>query len=379
MPHELLEPTPIAPESAPAVPAQAAALPTNAEAASDSASGPVSPAEDAALATTTEGAGEPEASLEPSPEVFDGVLSDLGPESPGSLTKSGPSTLILTADHRHTGGTMIAGGTLQLGQGGESGSVPGPITVHGRLVFDRSDEFAFAGQIAGAGRVRQAGPGLLRLTGRSAARGTLEIDGAGVALRGAWAGAFEILPARRLQLESGTIGAFGATSSIAPEGLAEGVGHLHGGLINYGTVCVDGAWNVLTVRGGPVTNAAGGTLRATRGAILNLSGATLLVNQGVIDRISGTILFPATFRNLGLVLDSSVVRVKSAARNGETVALSIESHTGHTYQLQRGRSLDPDSFVSLGKPKPGQTGRDLRFIDPFPEAQAGYYRVVVDP
>lgn len=365
MPAELLDPPP------------ASDLPTPGESTPDLLDPPASTEVLAQDSTSAEPEPEP-TEIEVGSEVCDIVLHDL-PELPGSLTKSGPSTLVLTGDHRHTGGTMVSGGTLQLGQGSTTGSVPGPITVHGLLIFDRADDFVFAGAISGAGRVRQAGAGQLRLTGRSPARGTLEVDGGGVALRGAWAGAFEVLPARRLQLDAGSIGVFGAASSVAADALVEGIGQIQGGLINYGTVLVEGAWNVLTLRGGPVTNAAGGVLRATRGAVLNLSGATLLVNQGVIDRISGTILFPDSFRNLGLILDSSVVRVKSAARNGETVALSIESHSGHMYQLQRGTSLDPESFVSLGKPKPGQAGRDLRFIDPFPDEKAGYYRVVVDP
>lgn len=317
--------------------------------------------------------------VETGPECFEGILGDLGPDAPGSLTKSGASTLILTTDHVHTGGTMVAGGTLQLGDDGETGSVPGPITVHGLLVFARSNEVDFAGVIHGAGRVVQRGAGRLRLSGRSPARGVLEIGGGGAAVSGSWAGTVEVSPDRILTLESGSVGAYGASSTIAAEAAAEGSGLIRGGLINYGTLAVEGAWSVLTVRGGPVTNAAGGVLRATRGAILNLSGATLLVNQGLIDRISGTVLFPDAFRNLGLIVDSSMIRVKSAARNGDTVALSIDSYTGHTYQLQRGRSLAPEDFVSIGKPKPGQTGRDLRFIDPFPDLTAGYYRVVVDP
>ncbi|WP_163334167.1 autotransporter-associated beta strand repeat-containing protein, partial [Klebsiella aerogenes] len=42
-----------------------------------------------------------------------------------SLTKAGPGTLILTANNTYTGGTTISAGTLQLGSGGNTGSIIG--------------------------------------------------------------------------------------------------------------------------------------------------------------------------------------------------------------------------------------------------------------
>ena len=43
----------------------------------------------------------------------------------GALTKDGTGSLVLTADNGYTGGTTIAAGTLQLGNGGTSGSIVG--------------------------------------------------------------------------------------------------------------------------------------------------------------------------------------------------------------------------------------------------------------
>ena len=57
----------------------------------------------------------------------------------GALTKNGASTLILTADNSYAGGTTIAAGTLQVGNGGTTGSVgTGPVLDDSALVFDRS-------------------------------------------------------------------------------------------------------------------------------------------------------------------------------------------------------------------------------------------------
>ena len=57
----------------------------------------------------------------------------------GALTKDGPSPLILTSDNSYSGGTTINAGTLQVGNGGATGSVgTGPVLDDGALVFNRS-------------------------------------------------------------------------------------------------------------------------------------------------------------------------------------------------------------------------------------------------
>ena len=57
----------------------------------------------------------------------------------GDVTKTGPGTVILTAANTYTGGTTISGGTLQLGNGGTTGSIVGNITDNGVLEFNRTD------------------------------------------------------------------------------------------------------------------------------------------------------------------------------------------------------------------------------------------------
>ena len=56
-------------------------------------------------------------------------------------------------------------GTLQLGNGGTSGSIVGDVSDDGRLVFDRADTFTFGGMIFGTGSVAQIGTGTTVLTG----------------------------------------------------------------------------------------------------------------------------------------------------------------------------------------------------------------------
>ena len=52
---------------------------------------------------------------------------------PGALSKVGTGTLILTADSTYAGGTTIAAGTLQLGNGGTTGSIVGDVVDNGTL------------------------------------------------------------------------------------------------------------------------------------------------------------------------------------------------------------------------------------------------------
>lgn len=114
-------------------------------------------------------------------DVFSGVFS-----ADGGLTTTGAGTLILTGDNAYTGGTTIATGTLQLGDGGTTGSIVGDVIDDGALVFNRSDAVTYSGIISGTGTVTQAGAGTLTLTsdstytgGTTISAGTLQLGAGG--------------------------------------------------------------------------------------------------------------------------------------------------------------------------------------------------------
>ncbi|MBB2974189.1 autotransporter outer membrane beta-barrel domain-containing protein [Mesorhizobium sp. RMAD-H1] len=83
----------------------------------------------------------------------------------GKLVKTETGTLILTGKNSYTGGTEIDEGTLQLGEGGTSGSVEGAITNDGTLAFNRSDDVVFKNAVTGTGGFDQRGTGKTVLGG----------------------------------------------------------------------------------------------------------------------------------------------------------------------------------------------------------------------
>jgi len=86
-----------------------------------------------------------------------------------ALNKPLTGTLTLTGNNTYTGGTSVSNGTIQIGNGGTSGSVVGNITTgsFGGVSFNRSDDFTFPGNIGtGSGAsVRKQGAGTMTLTG----------------------------------------------------------------------------------------------------------------------------------------------------------------------------------------------------------------------
>ncbi|WP_418126103.1 autotransporter outer membrane beta-barrel domain-containing protein [Variovorax sp. 160MFSha2.1] len=82
----------------------------------------------------------------------------------GSLVQAGTGTTILAADNTYAGGTVISAGTLQLGNGGTSGSIVGNILNNATLAINRSDALTVSGTISGSGSLVKEGDGTTTLT-----------------------------------------------------------------------------------------------------------------------------------------------------------------------------------------------------------------------
>ena len=244
----------------------------------------------------------------------------------GALTKLGAGPLTLSGASTYTGGTNIsAGGVLLLAQGALGTS--GDITV---------------------------------------------ASGAALNVSQIPAGSYTLAAGRTLT-NSGTI-----LGSLVVGGTLTGIGALSGALtINAGGLLSE-TGGTLTLNG-PVTN--NGTIRLTGGAILDAGNVPSFVNNGVLDLISGSVNLPFNFQNgsNGTVLTKDSVRVKTTARTATSFTLTVDSYSGHAYQLQRGTSPDGSSFANVGAVQNGSTGTTLTFTDASPAADRGFYRVVLTP
>jgi fibronectin-binding autotransporter adhesin len=228
----------------------------------------------------------------------------------GSVRQAGAGTTVLTGTNLYTGGTAIEAGTLQLGDGGTSGSIVGDVANDGVLVFDRSDLVTFGGLISGSGAVEQVGSGTTVLTGinsyaggTSILGGTLQVSADGNL--GAAAGGLifsngtlrttaSFASARNASLTgAGTISTDAGTV-FALDGIISGVG----GLTKTGA-------GILTLSGNNsyagATNVNAGTLRingdqsAATGLVTVASGATLGgagTIGGSVNILGGGILAP---------------------------------------------------------------------------------------
>jgi autotransporter-associated beta strand protein len=92
------------------------------------------------------------------------------------LTKSDSGTLILSGKKPYSGATTVNGGTLQIGNGGGSGSVCGNIANNSALAFNRSNNLTYSGGVSGTGSLTKAGGGTLTPSGANTYTGATAVS-----------------------------------------------------------------------------------------------------------------------------------------------------------------------------------------------------------
>jgi outer membrane autotransporter protein len=190
-----------------------------------------------------------------SDSTFSGVLQD--GTSVLVLTKTGTGVLTLTGTNTYTGGTTISAGTLQLGNGGTTGSITGNVIDNGILAFNRSDSVTFNGVISGQGTLVKQGGGILTLTGMST-----EFTGATAVNEGSL-------------IVDGSIAS--TQTLVSPGALLGGHGFLGGDLVSSGIVSPGNSPGTLTVNGNYTQN-ANGTLRIEVAGLAPSQHDLLVVN-----------------------------------------------------------------------------------------------------
>ncbi|MDR6537243.1 autotransporter outer membrane beta-barrel domain-containing protein [Variovorax soli] len=223
----------------------------------------------------------------------------------GSVTQLGSGTTTFTADHVYTGGTTIAAGTLQLGDGGTSGSVVGDIVDNAVLVANRSNTLALAGAISGSGALRQVGSGTTVLSGANSYGGATTVS-AGTLKAGA-ANAFSAASAHSVSA--------GATLDTA--GFDQRVAALN----NAGTVTLlsTRAGSTLTVTGAYVGQGGVLNLGTVLGGSNSLSDRLVLSGPGA-SASGNTTLRIANLGGLGALTTGNGIEVVSALNGATTTA-----------------------------------------------------------
>lgn len=186
-------------------------------------------------------------------------------EGSGAVEQNGSGTTVLLGDNSYTGGTTITAGTLQLGDGGSTGSVQGDIDIQsdGTLAILRSDAVVLANTLTGSGLITTDTAGQafdLGVGAGSAFSGTLAVGNATFMLGGV----------NTVELSNATLRA-GVGSTVTVGSGEQAIGGL---AIDGGTVIFD--------TGTPGETIAKGIIHTTNGMDLSGTG-TVEVNIGSID------------------------------------------------------------------------------------------------
>ena len=205
----------------------------------------------------------------------------------GSFRKLGANTLTLTGNHSFSGSTTIEAGTLQVGNGGTSGSLASSAIVnHGTLGHNRSDDVALTATISGTGALTKSGSGTLTLSGANTYSGVTTVS------------------AGTLQVGNG--GTTGTTGS--------------GAVVNNGLLILNRS-DAITIAG--ALSGTGGLSKRGAGVASLASGSTL---QGDIDVTGGTLVLPAS----GTV-SSPAIRVSAGTTlNASTRPAGLSLGSGQT-------------------------------------------------
>jgi autotransporter-associated beta strand protein len=226
----------------------------------------------------------------------------------GSMIQAGSGALILTGTNTYSGGTSIADGTtLQLGNGGQSGSIVGNVINNGALIYNRSNVDAFNGVISSSGSLHIVRGGLA-LTGNNTYSGGTTVDSGAVLQVGAGGSTGSFMGN---VVNNGTV-VFARDNSLSYGGVISGSGSVN---VNSGTVVLTGS---STYTGG--TNIA--------------SGSTLqLGNGGTTGSITGNVVnhgILAFNRSDTVVFTGNVAGDGTLVQNGTGKVIVTTNYTGKT-------------------------------------------------
>jgi len=180
----------------------------------------------------------------------------------GSLIKTGTGKLTLTGDSIIGAGTTIAAGTVQIGNGGTTGTLVSNIADNGALIFNRSNATLFSNVISGTGMVAQSGSGTTTLSGVNTYVGATVVNAGTLNVTGKIAGSGVSVASGGTLSGTGTV----SSATIASGGtLAAGSGGTPGTLTIGGNLALASGASFVDF----ITPTATGLVSASGTAVIN--------------------------------------------------------------------------------------------------------------
>jgi autotransporter-associated beta strand protein len=195
----------------------------------------------------------------------------------GNLTKTGASTLTLTGTNTFFGTMTLSAGTLQIGDGGTSGTLgSGSVVNNATLNINRSNSVTLGNAISGTGAFNQNGTGTTVLTGTSTYSGATTINAGTLQVDGSISSAATVKSGATLS-GTDTVGAVTVETGGTLDPIAS---------LNTGVLTSDGPLNI------SISNASTfdsiitpGTVSLTSGFTANLSGTPVAIPLGTVMKI----------------------------------------------------------------------------------------------
>jgi autotransporter-associated beta strand protein len=273
----------------------------------------------------------------------------------------------------------LEGGPNTVLQGRQAGS---GATTSTYIVGALNENQTFAGTISNGGdegglNLTKVGTGNWTLSGTSNFAGDITIAAGTLTITGSCNNAgldFIAESGGSFVLGGGTINT--ETVQIFSGATFTGYGTIDAAIVNQGVSTVTGP---LTINGnfendGTLTVTGSGSLVTN----LPTDGSGSFVNNGLLDIMdSPTTALPAGYVNNGTILTSALVTVKQFSKSGGTFTVSIQSYTGHTYQLQK--STDLQTWQNVGSAQAGTTGSPVVLTDTNASAAGSFYQIAVGP